>query len=334
MQRMMMPSFTPGAKWLLIIHVAVFLGLFIAEQAGLPWLDDAMALYPAPWLVDDPAGSSTFNPNDPAAVAAENSSPAGAQQQQTAQPTLQIWQPFTYWLVFDSAINFLLIVLMLWFFFPAIERLIGTRRFVQAYIGIVVVSGLLNATINPQFDVAIGPYASLIGCLFILAYLRANEYVLFFFLLPIKVKWLALGFTAVLILIALSDPARAWGVVGVQVGGIILALAFCVVLFPEQNQLWGRNRNSTQNPFGGGGGSFGSFGRDSGGRSQTRERRPRSRREEPEEADISDVIDKQDWEQKRLDEILVKIKEHGIDSLTRKEKELLDRISRKGRGQQ
>jgi membrane associated rhomboid family serine protease len=157
------PGFPPGVKWLLISNVAIFLlGFFL----GLAGWDRSMAL-----LVLQPAEVLT---------------------------KLYIWQLATYMFLHGGFTHILWNMLALWMFGADLERLWGTRRFLNFYFfcgigaGIcVVVLNYLLPSGNPHSG-TIGASGAIFGILLANAVLFPDRTILWGFLIPIKMKWFVL----------------------------------------------------------------------------------------------------------------------------------------------
>jgi membrane associated rhomboid family serine protease len=157
------PGFPPGVKWLLIINAAIFIfGFFI----GLLQLDRPLAL-----LALVPAQVVNW---------------------------FAIWQLFTYLFLHGGFGHIIWNMLALWMFGADLERLWGTRRFLQFYFfcgvgaGICVV--LLNYLLpwgNPLVP-TIGSSGAIFGILLANAVLFPDRTVLWGFLIPIQMKYFVL----------------------------------------------------------------------------------------------------------------------------------------------
>jgi membrane associated rhomboid family serine protease len=150
------PGFPPGVKWLLISNVAIFvLGFF----AGLLQLDLG-------WL-----------PLTPFEVIHRG----------------MIWQLATYMFLHGGLGHILWNMLALWMFGREFEQLWGTRRFLRFYFfcgigaGICVVIG--NYLFGNPRVATIGSSGAIYGILLASAVLWPDRQILFYFLIPVKMKY-------------------------------------------------------------------------------------------------------------------------------------------------
>jgi membrane associated rhomboid family serine protease len=154
------PGFPKGVKWLLISNVAIFLITFFANRFGH-------------------AGPLIFLQLIPVAVVKD----------------FFVWQLVTYAFLHGNFGHIIWNMLALWMFGADIERIWGTRRFVQFYLfcavgaGIcVVVANYLLPWGNPNIP-TIGSSGAIFGILMVYAILFAEREILWGFLIPIKVKY-------------------------------------------------------------------------------------------------------------------------------------------------
>jgi len=157
------PGFPPGVKWLLISNVAIFL---LGYFAGLLGWDRPLAL-----LVLQPS---------------------------EVLGKLYIWQLATYMFLHGGFGHIIWNMLGLWMFGADLERLWGTRRFLNFYFfcGIgagvcVVVFNYLLPWGNPHVG-TIGASGAIFGILLANAVLFPDRTILWGFLIPIKMKWFVL----------------------------------------------------------------------------------------------------------------------------------------------
>jgi len=154
------PGFPKGVKWLLISNVAVFiLGFF----AGLAKLDRPLA----------------YLALTPVAVVRD----------------FYVWQLATYLFLHGGFGHIIWNMLALWMFGADLERVWGTRRFIQFYFfcgigaGIcVVLANYLLPWGNPAIP-TIGSSGAIFGILLVYAMLFPDRDILWAFLIPIKVKY-------------------------------------------------------------------------------------------------------------------------------------------------
>lgn len=162
------PGFPKGVKWLLIGNVAIFILTFFAERFGFD-------------------GPLLFLKLIPIAVVKD----------------FFIWQLLTYAFLHQGFGHIIWNMLALWMFGADIERVWGTRRFLQFYIfcavgaGIcVVIANYLLPWGNPAVA-TIGSSGAIFGILMVYAIMFADREILWGFLIPIKVKYFVMIIGAV-----------------------------------------------------------------------------------------------------------------------------------------
>lgn len=162
------PGFPRGVKWLLISNVAIFLLTFFAERFGL-------------------AGPLIFLKLIPVAVVKD----------------FFIWQLATYAFLHQGFGHIIWNMLALWMFGADIERIWGTRRFIQFYFFCAVGAGICVVLANYLLPwgspnvATIGSSGAIFGILMVYAILFADREILWGFLIPIKVKYFVLIIGAV-----------------------------------------------------------------------------------------------------------------------------------------
>lgn len=162
------PGFPKGVKWLLISNVAIFVVGFFA---GLLKLDSWLA-----YLALVPVDVVKY---------------------------FAVWQLVTYAFLHGGFGHIIWNMLALWWFGADIERIWGTRRFVQFYFFCAVGAGLCVVFLNyvlPWGSIGrptIGSSGAIFGILMVYAILFADREILWGFLIPIKVKYFVLIIGAV-----------------------------------------------------------------------------------------------------------------------------------------
>jgi membrane associated rhomboid family serine protease len=157
------PGFPKGVKWLLISNVAVFLIGFFAQLVRLDGPMRFLALVPVSVVKD-----------------------------------FYVWQLATYMFLHADFWHIIWNMLALWMFGADLEKIWGTRRFVQFYFfcgigaGICVVA--LNYLLpwgNPIIP-TIGSSGAIFGILMACAMLFPDRPILFGFIFPMQMKWFVL----------------------------------------------------------------------------------------------------------------------------------------------
>jgi len=213
---------------------------------------------------------------------------------------LQIWRLATYPFVHDPSGPFHLLfnMLTLWMFGTEIEEMWGTRRFVRFYFFAGAASGLLSllTVISPMtwLTPVIGASGAILALLTVYALMFPNRQILLFFLVPVNVLIAVAIFGAV----SLFGSMQGWGNVShlTHLGGILFG-----VLYMKAAPFL---KFSLENV-------------------KTKELARRSSAEARKKADEKNHFEN------TIDQILKKISENGIESLTKEEKQILEQASRR-----
>lgn len=233
---------------------------------------------------------------------------------------------FTHYFFFPVSIggflSFLFEMLLLWSFGSELELLWGTRNFYR-YFFTGIFGGALSILLAGNFLlpnlVAYSPTAGITALLFAYANLFPNRQVLFFFVIPMKMKWVVLILFLMLTLGSASQLIH-------NLGGAIVAAVYLFItakmgkLRYEYNQYSTRSSSQISRIF--------------------EEQKHQESFLQKIRNKIEEIKKKRRLEKKRneilrriemkeeLDRILEKISKHGMDSLTKEEKKFLDKASR------
>ncbi len=260
-----LPSPTPIVKKLLLIHFVGYLLAFVLSLINKQWAElliQAVGLYPPAW--------SKLFPFEP------------------------VWQLGSYALLHDVNTPFHVLqnLLYLYFFGTLLEGIVGSSRFLVAYVLSILLGGLLWLLHGTMVELgpAIGASGGVFGVLVAAAALQPNAQVFLLFI-PVKLKWLAIGLVGIevlLLLPELTDPAQ-------QQSGIAHVIHL-------GGALWGFVAVKTRwiwiDPM---------------------QRLSVRRAIKVEEQRLSD--------EQRVDGLLEKINREGMNSLTRSEREFLKKVS-------
>lgn len=127
-----------------------------------------------------------------------------------------LWQPLTYLFVengvlglsFELLITLFFQMYILWMMGSSLAEKVGGYRFIVFYFAVGALTGLatiLSAPAFSQYPFLMGPTASILALWVIWTMMHPGSELLFFFLIPIKAKWLlALVFSG-LLLVSLSQ---------------------------------------------------------------------------------------------------------------------------------
>lgn len=246
------------------------------------------------------------------------------------------WTPFTYMFVHGGFWHLFMNMLVLFFFGPPLEQVWGGRAFIKYYVASGLGAVLLSMLLIPVLpEIGSGPVVGASGAVYgiMLAFaMRWPEAPVYIWgILPIKAKWFVgiLGaVTFVSTFFGSSGGVAHWA----HLGG--LATGFLYLRWGDRFErsvrvLWNKLPRRVREPLGGAGGGGsgaeisvedGGAISSGGGSRSAGASRPTSTRSAP--GDEEDDLD-------RVNEILDKIREQGIESLTGEEREFLDEVSRR-----
>lgn len=294
--------FPPIIKKLLIINVAVFFIQLIVEKIsfdGVPgwyYINRYFALNP---LLGVDAGSQPYN--------------------------FQVWQLFSYQFMHDTANMFHLLFNMffLWMFGMEIENILGSRKFLIFYLtcgfGAGLVQVLVPALLAESSGWTIGASGAVYGVMVAYAMYFPDRYLMLYFLIPVKAKYL-IAFFVVIEFLSVGNQSIVAHLA--HVGGALTGFLF--VMYDR------RFRNRSKNIFSSFSRSRNNFSSSSFG-NIFKSKSPKS--DDIQNAKFYDINEpKKDNEfvnQEEIDKILDKISQSGYQNLTDREKKILFEASKK-----
>jgi len=146
-----------------------------------------------------------------------------------SSPNFMFYQVLTTMFLHGGLLHLVLNMIMLWSFGNQIENVIGTKKFLQLYFLSGLVSSLLWMFLG--IGPAVGASGALSGLLAAYLFIAPEAKVMFFFVIPMKIKNLIYGFGAfslVFGLLSLINPTFGFGVghfahLGGLIGGYLIA---------------------------------------------------------------------------------------------------------------
>lgn len=223
---------------------------------------------------------------------------------------LEVWRLVTFQFLHADISHLIFNMVGLWFFGPLVENWLRSRKlFLAFYLMCGLCGGMLYLLLNllgtagvplpGALDVSvytplIGASAGCFGILLASAFIAGDSRMLLFFVIPLKVKYGAYLFTAISAFNLIIGASNAGGEAA-HLGGAIAGFFFI-------------RRPGLLNEF------FDIFGRSGPSKRQTGPKRESKK------------------DRAKLDAILDKVKEQGVQSLTDSEKAFLDKQSEKMRG--
>ena len=239
------------------------------------------------------------------------------------------WQFVTFQFLHVDLWHLLGNLLGIWFFGRFVEHVLGVKRFLIAYFGSGVLGGLLQCVLMLLFPdhfraFVFGASAGVMGIFTIFCRLQANSEIRWNFVLPIRadvVLWVTAGISLFFTVV----PSHRGGVYAhaAHLGGILTGLAWVKL---------GWHRDFVSLPWEG---LFSRWRRWRPLKSRERKRelvraaavRGRPWRTTPTETEVE--LPPEEFISKEVDPILDKISAHGIQSLTERERKILETARKK-----
>jgi membrane associated rhomboid family serine protease len=221
-----------------------------------------------------------------------------------------VWQLLTFQFLHLNLWHLAGNLITLWFFGRFVEEVLGTRRFLVAYFGAGVIGGLLQSVLMLLFPEHFPPFtygasAGIAGIFAVFCRLQADAEIRWNFILPIRADVLLWITTAVSFFFTIVPSGRGGFIAhAAHLGGIIVGV------------LWvrlGWHHHYIQLPW------EKIFNR----RESSQNRRSVASPKRFEDSSAEDFL------QKEVDPILEKISAHGIQSLTAREREILEKARTK-----
>lgn len=203
-----------------------------------------------------------------------------------------LWQVVTYMFLHGGVFHLAFNMLALWMFGGDVERHMGPRRFLAYYFFTGIGAGVCTILLaHGQFSVTIGASGAIFGILLAYGMFFPNRIVLAFLLFPMRAKHFVVLFGLIELLACFSYTGDGIAHLA-HLGGLAFGYLY---LASEQRALGGLKAR----------------------RARQREQEMRRRVERHIEAD--------QFIREQIDPILDKIRRQGMNSLTRREREILSR---------
>ncbi|MFH0974382.1 MAG: rhomboid family intramembrane serine protease [Spirochaetota bacterium] len=147
----------------------------------------------------------------------------------------KIWQPFTYMFLHGSILHIFFNLLTLWMFGGELEQRWGKKLFIQYYffsgIGAGFFISIMNFIIFANYGyspVTIGASGAIYGILLAYGMTWPNREVLLYFVIPIKIKYLVIGFGLIEFLGTITSATGSGGTISHigHLGGLISGFLF------------------------------------------------------------------------------------------------------------
>ena len=139
---------------------------------------------------------------------------------------LNLWQPITYMFLHGNLIHILLNMLVLWMFGSELEKILGKTKFLELYFFCGIGSGIITLLFNyNSYTPVVGASGAIYGLFTAYAIIYPNRNVYFYFLFPIKIKYLLyiISLISFLSIILQQDTSISHIT---HLGGIIISLFY------------------------------------------------------------------------------------------------------------
>lgn len=219
----------------------------------------------------------------------------------------KIWQLFSYMFLHGNLLHLLFNLLALWMFGGELEQKWGKKIFLKYYIFCGIGAGFFIAVMNfivfnyyGYAPVTIGASGAIYGILLAYGIQWPNREVLLYFLFPIKIKYLVIGFGLMEFLGTIASATGTGGAVSHigHIGGVISGLIY--IIFKRNKPAKAENTNALKTS------KLNQF--------LMQERLKKKQQE----------IDKRIQAKNIIDSLLEKIAKEGMSSLTHKERSDLE----------
>jgi membrane associated rhomboid family serine protease len=204
------PPLTPLVKYLLILNVGVYVAQTFDRTLHHYWLDQWLALLPV-----------------------------------TVTLGGQVWRLVTYMFLHGPQLMHIVFnMLILWMFGPEIENILGRRAFLAFYLLTGVGAGLCSLAVSPFSPaVIVGASGAMYAILLAFALYFPNRYLLLFFVIPVRAKYLVAATVVLELLFSVSGVqdgiAHVAHLGGMAVGYVLLRHR---TLIPDLKYRWLRLR--------------------------------------------------------------------------------------------
>ncbi len=206
-----------------------------------------------------------------------------------------IWQFVSYLFIHAGLWHLVLNMLMLWMFGSVIENAWGSKKFLRYYFFTGIGAGLCSVIFayNSAYPV-VGASGAIFGMLVAFAIMFPESVILLFFIFPMKMRYAAMVLAGINLFGALSNPGSGVAYIAHLGGGIFGYIYF-------KNEVIKRVL--------------------SGFSIRNLQQVQKKKQEVKKQKEVIDI-------NKRVDEILDKISSQGMDSLTVKERKILEQKSK------
>jgi membrane associated rhomboid family serine protease len=133
-----------------------------------------------------------------------------------------LWTLVTYMFVHGGLVHLLLNMWTLWLFGPRVERSWGASTFTWYYLWCGLGGGPFHAMLQPNAGILVGASAAILGVAVAYASRWPDDEVLFFGVVPMKVKWLVVFMALINITMTVIDSGSTGGTAyAAHIGGML-----------------------------------------------------------------------------------------------------------------
>lgn len=185
------PKLTPRTKLLIILNAGAYLLLTIDRSTQTGWMDQWLSLIPA---------AVTLH--------------------------YEVWRLVTYMFLHGAdLLHIMFNMLMLWMFGSEVELRLGSGRFLRYYFLTGIGAGFCSLLVGPfSENYIMGASGSIYAIILAFALFFPNRYLLLFFVIPVKARYLALGTICLEAYFSLASLAgREDGIAHIaHLGGVVI----------------------------------------------------------------------------------------------------------------
>ncbi len=218
------------------------------------------------------------------------------------------WQPISYMFMHGGFFHILFNMFGIWMFGTYYEQQFGTKNFLSLYFISGVGAGIIYLLFMP-FGGLLGASAGVYAIFVSFAYFWPNAEIYFLGIFPIRAKYLILIMMAFGVLSSIRTQAGDNTAHFAHLMGAVIGFLYLQIVHRRYAIF----------------GSFFQFLSDKTERVSTK--RKEKKQQKKEQKKEQKVIYKDDWVKDKVDDLLDKVSRDGLGSLTRKEKDFLDKVS-------
>jgi membrane associated rhomboid family serine protease len=238
----------------------------------------------------------------------------------------RVWQLLTFQFLHFNLWHVAGNLLVLWWAGNFVESVLGKKRFLVALFGCGVVGGILQGLLMTAFPqhfgmMAVGASAGVSGLFAIFALLEKDSEIRLYFMLPVKAIYLLWASLAIALFFTLVPTGREMGVAhAAHLGGLLAGIAWVKL---------GWHRDFVQLPWEGWLGGRRWRGNRDRNRGLIHAKVTKMPKSPLAKGAISADVPEEEFISREVDPILDKISAHGIQSLTDRERQILEKARNK-----